>query len=134
MICSVKFFEPIVIATPLLSGFSSIRAASVSPPELVSSPLSSSSPQAVAPIESANAASSASRSLSGSFVDMRTSLGVDSVALILCALGGGGPGELQPPRRDQTLQARQRELDRDRQQRDKDRPREDALFPVHVAG
>src|ERR687898_2123020 len=56
MYCSVKFFEPTVTWTPLLSGFSSIRLALVPSP---SPPSSSPPPHAATPSASTSAARSA---------------------------------------------------------------------------
>ena len=64
MICSVKFFEPMVSAIPLLSGFSSIAVALASVVSSPESPSSSSSPpQAAIPSASTSAANNANNPL-----------------------------------------------------------------------
>src|SRR5919106_50778 len=80
MNCSVKFFDPTVTWTPLLSGFASIRSALASPPSPSSS--SSSPPHATTPsarTTAANRANSA-RSLESVLIESSSPLSVDAAS------------------------------------------------------
>src|SRR5918994_4385235 len=136
MNCSVKFFDPTVTWTPLLSGFSWIRLALVSPP----SPSSSSSPpHAATPSASTSAASKANSMRTLGWLIIRRLLPSRWMQAILIRksgsyLGGDGrPLHQHPARREQPLDARERELDREREQRDHDRPGEHPVVAVDVA-
>src|SRR5688500_17215340 len=104
MNCSVKFFEPTVSSTPLLSGFSWIASALVSPLVSVSS---SSSPQAAIPTASSAQAKSTNSSresllvIPGHSLSSLVGSGGSAGGRILC--GCGCALQLDALRREQTL-------------------------------
>src|SRR5215211_1031574 len=130
MYCSVKFLEPTVTWTPLLSGFSSIRLALVSPP----SPSSSSSPpHAATPSARTSAANNANSKRTLDWLIIRRLLPSRWMQPQYYLGRGGCPLHKHPARREQPLDARERELDRQREQRDHDRPGEHPVVAVDVA-
>src|SRR5215207_8406059 len=125
MNCSVKFLDPTVTWTPLLSGFSSITLALVSPPPSPSS--SSSPPHAAMPSARMSAASIANSARTLDWLIIRRVLPCRWMQIILirkCGsyLGGDGrPLQPQSLRGEQPLDAGQDELDDEREQCDEDR-------------
>src|SRR5215211_5996658 len=118
---SVKFFDPTVIWTLALSGFFSIRPAPVVVDDSLLSP-----PHAAMPIArtaAANRANSALRPvfvlISGGLLPIARNPRPAGSRGILCA--SARPLQLQAPRSDQTLYAREDQLDHEREQRDEDR-------------
>src|SRR4029450_9600641 len=136
MYCSVKFFDPTVTWMPLLSGFSSIRLALVSPP----SPSSSSSPpHAATPSARISATSNANSARTLGWLVIGRVLPSQWMQAILIRkpgsyLGGGcRPLQSHSLRGEQPLDAGQDELDNECEQRDENRAGEHAVLAVHVA-
>src|SRR5688500_15259270 len=134
MNCSVKFLDPTVISTPLLSGFSWIASALVSPPVSLSS---SSSPHAAIPTASTAQAMSANSSfesllvISGHSLSSLVGSSGPVAAGILCRRGG--VLQLDSLRRQQTLEPGEEQLDDEDEDGHQDRARDHALVTVDVA-
>src|SRR5262245_7821796 len=135
MNCSVKFFDPIVRSTPLLSGLSWIRLPLVSP-VLASVAVSSLEPQAAKAMAAANTPSRANTPRSRVLVRISwflpwlfPSRGPPADVTILCSCSGGRPLKHQTLRCQHMLDARQHELERERQQGDDDRTGDHSFRP-----